>query len=88
MLTRRIFLWTLAFSVAVVTGCTTDTNPGGSANLPDAAGLLAESSSALRDVRSAHFTMTVTGSIPGISVQTAEGDLTREGGPAGGAKAR
>lgn len=86
MLTRRIFLGTLAFSVAVVAGCTTDTNPGGSANLPDAAGLLAESASALRDIKSAHFTMTVNGSIPGISVQTAEGDLTREGGPAGGAK--
>ena len=86
MLTRRIFLGTLAFSAAVVTGCTTDTTPGETANLPDAARLLGESASAVRDVRSAHFTMTVNGSIPGISVQTAEGDLTREGGPAGGAK--
>lgn len=84
---RRILLVTLALTAAVATACSSEDPPaGGDGNLPDAAGLLKDASAATADIRSAHFTLAVNGEIPGLSVKKAEGDLTREGGPAGAAK--
>jgi lipoprotein LprG len=87
MVTRRIVLLTLVLATALVTGCTSsDDPPASSGSLPDGADLLRDGATATRDIKSAHFTLTVNGTVPGLSVQSAEGDLTREGGPAGAAK--
>lgn len=82
---RRILLATLAFTAAAVTACSSDDPPADS-SLPDGAGLLRDAAASTADINSAHFTLQVNGKVPGLSVQSAEGDLTREGGPAGAAK--
>jgi lipoprotein LprG len=83
---RRILLVTLALTAAVATACSSDEPAAGDGTLPGAAGLLKDSAASTADIRSAHFTLAVNGEIPGLSVKSAEGDLTREGGPAGAAK--
>lgn len=83
---RRILLVTLALAAAVATACSSDDPPADNGSLPDGAGLLKDAAAATAEVRSAHFTLTVNGEVPGLSVKNAEGDLTREGGPAGAAK--
>lgn len=82
---RRILLVTLALTAAVTTACSSD-EPASDGNLPDAAGLLNDAAASTADIRSAHFTLAVNGEIPGLSVKSAEGDLTREGGAGGAAK--
>lgn len=82
---RRILLVTLALTAAVTTACSSD-EPASDGNLPDAAGLLNDAAASTADIRSAHFTLAVNGEIPGLSVKSAEGDLTREGGTGGAAK--
>lgn len=73
-----------ALVLVAVSGCTSD--PAPTSDLPQAKSLLSEASTAFSEVRSATFTLRVNGTIDGISVQSADGELTREGGPAGGAK--
>lgn len=85
MPTRRSFLGALAafaIAVPVLAGCSS----GSTEELPDAATLLDESAAATRAITSAHFTLDVQGEIEGITVQTAEGDLTRAGSEGDGAK--
>jgi lipoprotein LprG len=82
---RRILLVTLALTAAVATACSSE-EPAGGGDLPDAAGLLNDAAASTADITSAHFTLAVNGEIPGLSVKSAEGDLTREGGPSGAAK--
>lgn len=86
---RRILLVTLALTTAITTGftaaCSSADSPGDS-SLPDGGQLLEQSAAATADVKSAHFTLQVNGEVPGLSVKKADGDLTREGGPAGAAK--
>ncbi len=88
MVTRRIFLGALALAGVLVSGCTSSDDPpaGATSTLPDAASLLRDSAAVTRDIKSAHFTLKVNGTVAAIPVQNAEGDLTREGGPAGAAK--
>ncbi|HVK24867.1 MAG TPA: LppX_LprAFG lipoprotein [Actinokineospora sp.] len=87
MVTRRIFLGALALTAALAAGCTSDDSGGGdTSGLPDGATLMKDAAAATRDIRSAHFTLKVNGSVSAIPVQNAEGDLTREGGPSGAAK--
>ncbi|SDJ45715.1 lipoprotein LprG [Actinokineospora alba] len=86
MVTRRIFLGALALTAALAAGCTSDTDAPGGASLPDGAALMKDAAAATRDVRSAHFSLKVNGTVAAIPVQNAEGDLTREGGPSGAAK--
>jgi lipoprotein LprG len=82
---RRILLATLALTAAVATACSSDdTAPNGS--LPDGADLLKDAATAAADISSTHFTLQVNGEVPGLPVKSAEGDLTREGGPKGAAK--
>jgi len=83
---RRILLVTLALTAAVATACSSDDPPADNGSQPDAAALLKDAAAATADIRSAHFTLKVNGKVPGLSVQQAEGDLTRDGGPAGAAK--
>jgi lipoprotein LprG len=82
---RRILLGLLAVVAATAAGCSDDP-PASTGPLPDAASVLADAANATKDIRSAHFTLTVNGDLPDIPVNRAEGDLTREGGPSGAAK--
>ncbi|HEV2780165.1 MAG TPA: LppX_LprAFG lipoprotein [Actinophytocola sp.] len=84
MVLRRILIGSLALVASVATACTDD--PSASAPGPDAASLLRDAAGATRNIRSAHFTLKVDGQLPGVPVHSAEGDLTREGGPSGAAK--
>ncbi|CRK61855.1 possible lipoprotein [Alloactinosynnema sp. L-07] len=86
MVTRRILLGALALAAALTAGCTSDDSGGGTGGLPDGAALMKDAAAATRDIRSAHFSLKVNGSVSAIPVQNAEGDLTREGGPSGAAK--
>ena len=83
---RRILLATLALTAAVATACSSDDPPADNGSLPDGAALLKDAAASTADITSAHFTL--TGQRRGArSVRAeADGDLTREGGPAGAAK--
>jgi lipoprotein LprG len=83
MVMRR-FLVALLASLATVTSCSSDDGGGGS--LPDAGGLLKAATKSTSNIRTAHFTLTVNGKVPGLDVQSAEGDLKRDGGKSGSAK--
>ncbi|MFC4853940.1 LppX_LprAFG lipoprotein [Actinophytocola glycyrrhizae] len=83
---RRILLVTLALTAAVATACSSDDPPAGDGNLPDGTELLRDAAASMADVGSAHFALKVNGELPELSVKSAEGDLTREGGSGGAAK--
>jgi lipoprotein LprG len=83
---RRILLVSLALTAAVATACTSDDTPANGGSLPEGAGLLKDAAASTADVKTAHFTLTVNGTVPDLPVKNAEGDLTREGGEGGGAK--
>jgi lipoprotein LprG len=84
MVMRRYLVVLLASLATVLSACTSDGGEGGS--LPDAAGLLEDAAKSTAAIKSAHFTLTVNGKVPGLDVQSAEGDLTREDGGAGAAQ--
>ncbi|GAB3475195.1 LppX_LprAFG lipoprotein [Amycolatopsis cihanbeyliensis] len=84
MFTRRILAGALALGLAVVAGCSSD-EPADE-QLPDGPLLIEAAATAMGSVNSAHFGIEVRGDIPGLSVRGLEGDLTKEGGPSGGAK--
>src|SRR5262245_51580219 len=68
----------LALIAAGTGACTTKkATPG--AQLPDAGGLLISSQLAMRQVQTVHGTIDVTGSISGLGLHRADGQLTREG---------
>ncbi|OLF08890.1 LppX_LprAFG lipoprotein [Actinophytocola xanthii] len=83
-MTRRILSALLALAVAATTACTSDDSGGDS--LPDGAGLLKDAAATTAEITSAHFTLAVNGDVPGLDVDKAEGDLTREGGGSGAAR--
>ena len=92
MFTRRALLGALAVTTALTlaTGCT-DSGSGSAGKteqLPDGASLLAKSAQTMKSVQSTHFKITVDGDLGGISVQSAEGDLTQSGSAAGNAKVK
>ncbi|WP_020523280.1 LppX_LprAFG lipoprotein [Catelliglobosispora koreensis] len=70
------------FAVAL-SGCTKKNESPAPSELPAGATLMAEGDKAMSDVKSAHFTLTVDGTIDGLTVSKAEGDLTREGNAKG-----
>lgn len=80
MLLRRVVLGMLA--IVAVAGCSNDNPPAGGGS-QDAAALLRDSAAATKDIKSAHFTVKVNGSINGLSVHSAQGDLTKEGAAKG-----
>ncbi|OXM62715.1 LppX_LprAFG lipoprotein [Amycolatopsis vastitatis] len=80
MILRRTLLTAMALSAAIVTGCSSS----GDAALPDAGALLKDSAQAAGGVTSTHFTLKVNGTVPGLSVHSLDGDLTKANG--GGAK--
>jgi lipoprotein LprG len=85
MLLRRVLLGMLTLLAVLGAGCSND-NKAPAAGGQDGAALLRDSANAMKDVKSAHFTLKVNGSINGLSVHSAQGDLTKEGGPSGAAK--
>lgn len=86
MVMRRFLVTLLAVLATALSACTSDAGDGEGSSLPDAAGLLTDAAKSTADIESAHFTLTVNGKVPGLDVQSAEGDLTREGGKAGAAQ--
>ncbi|MFI6027854.1 LppX_LprAFG lipoprotein [Amycolatopsis magusensis] len=84
MLMRRILLGALALAVTATTGCSSD-EPDTS-SFPPAEQLVQEATAATSAIRSTHFSLQVNGSVTGLSVQSLDGDLTKEGGPTGAAK--
>jgi lipoprotein LprG len=71
--------------VALVAGCTS----GGSANtanLPAASALLTNAGSSTRAVSSVHFSIVVNGTLAGVPIQNADGDLNAQGQAKGTAK--
>jgi lipoprotein LprG len=80
MVLRRIVLGAVLLVAAA--GCSSN-NQSSNANLPDAGSLLSESAAATKNISSAHFTLKVNGTIPGLSVHNAEGDLTKAGAAKG-----
>ncbi|SFB33720.1 lipoprotein LprG [Amycolatopsis marina] len=84
MISRRILLGAFALAIAATTGCSSDEAPQG--QLPDASGLLEQAATATAGITSTHFSLQVNGTVPGLSVQNLEGDLTTEGGPSGAAQ--
>jgi lipoprotein LprG len=86
MVMRRYLVVLLASFATVLSACTSDGGGEEGKSLPDAAGLLKDAATSTAAIKSAHFTLTVNGKVPGLDVQSAEGDLTREGGDSGAAK--
>lgn len=71
--------------VGMVAGCTS----GGSAsttNLPAAATLLGNAASSMRTVSTVHFSIVVNGTMAGVPIQNADGDLNAQGQAKGNAK--
>jgi lipoprotein LprG len=71
----------------LVTGCSDDP-PAASPTSADGAAVLKDSATAAKEIKSAHFTLKIDGEIPSLSVHSAEGDLSTEGGPSGSAKGK
>lgn len=84
MVMRRFLVASLALVAAVVTACSDD--GGDDSSLPAGGELMSDAAASTAKITSAHFTLTVNGEVPGLTVQSAEGDLTREGGGSGAAK--
>jgi lipoprotein LprG len=77
-----------ALGLIAVSGCTSS-NSGSNTNnaqLPDGASLLKDAAEASKPINSAHFTMAVTGQVPGLPVQQLDGDLNKAGDAKGTAK--
>lgn len=90
MKTRRAFTGLLvaaATSLLTLAGCSsTSTTATPTAAALTAPEVLAKSASAMGEVRSTSFTITVDGQLPAVTVQSAQGDLTAAGAAQGTAK--
>ncbi len=64
----------LGTAVALVAGCSSGSNS--SETLPDAAGLLQQSSQTTKNLKSGHLDITVNGTIEGLPIKKLTGDLT------------
>jgi lipoprotein LprG len=77
---------TRALAIAVGTGtlavalsaCTT-ASKASTANLPPAADLITASQTAMSGVQTVHFSIGVKGTLPGVPISAAQGDLTKTG---------
>jgi lipoprotein LprG len=88
MVKRRSLAGALVLTTVLLAGCS---GGGGaaapaSAPLPDAAPLVAASAKSVGAITTAHLTLAVTGTIPGLSVQSVDGDLTKAGDAKGSGK--
>lgn len=70
----------LVGTVLVCTAACTGGSPGSpTGSLPDGAGLLRESAKAMSELKTVRFDLAVDGTIPGVAIRSAEGELTRDG---------
>ncbi|MEU3275347.1 LppX_LprAFG lipoprotein [Saccharomonospora sp. NPDC006951] len=80
MVSRRIALL-VVLVIGMLGGCTP--SPDTSGPLPEGRGLVDESATALRDLRSVHFQVSLSGTVPGLSIREVDGVATRQGGEYG-----
>jgi lipoprotein LprG len=89
-LTRRglAVLAGATLAIGALAGCThkKDTASTDSGPLPAASDLMSQSEQVMSSLSSAHFTIDVKGTLPGVPLQSAQGDLTKEGNAKGTAK--
>ena len=83
MLRARLAALVLIGAIALA-GCSSGgdsptTTSSTAAPVPAAADVMASAATAMRAVTSAHFHLTITGTLPDVPVQSAEGDLTSSG---------
>jgi lipoprotein LprG len=78
-------LVSLAALVVSVAGCTSG-GSSDSGSLPAAATLLHNSGASMRSVTSVHFGIAVNGTLSGVPIQNADGDLNKQGQAKGNAK--
>jgi lipoprotein LprG len=81
----RIVVGLVVGLALVVAGCSS----GGSsstANLPAASSLLSTAGASMRSVTSVHFSIVVNGTLSGVPIQNADGDLNAQGDAKGNAK--
>lgn len=85
LMTRRgvAVLAGAALAVSVLGGCTHKQPAAASGPLPAASDLVTQSEQAMSDLQSVHFSIDVKGTLPGLPLQSAQGDLTREGNAKG-----
>jgi lipoprotein LprG len=83
MVKRLVMLGVLG--LVAISGCSSTSTPD-SAPLPDGATLVKDAATASKAFTSAHFTMKVTGSVPGLPVKELDGDLNKAGDAKGNAK--
>lgn len=76
----------LSVFAIVLTGCSKKNNQAKPSELPSGTQLMSEGAKAMGEVKTVHFTIGVTGKINGLTIQGAEGDLTKEGNAKGKAK--
>ncbi|HVV18512.1 MAG TPA: LppX_LprAFG lipoprotein [Pseudonocardiaceae bacterium] len=81
---RRVLLFGSVLLAVLVAGCTS--GDSGTADLPAASGLLTDSGTAMKGVTSVHFTIAVDGTLAGVPIQNADGDLNAQGQAKGNAK--
>lgn len=62
-----------------VSACSNKSSPQPQASLPAAADLMSKSETAMTNVQTVHFVLTIDGSLPNIPISKAEGDLTKAG---------
>lgn len=86
MFTRRSLLGALAVTAALLSGCSSHDSATPAGPFPDGAGLLKDAATATGSITSTHFTVQTNGTVPGLSVQNLDGDLTKQGAPSGSAK--
>ncbi|HEX5404292.1 MAG TPA: LppX_LprAFG lipoprotein [Pseudonocardiaceae bacterium] len=79
---RPRLLVVLGLLAVLIAGCSSS----GSANLPAASTLLSDSGAAMRAVTSVHFSITVNGTLAGVPIQNADGDLNAQGQAKGNAR--
>jgi lipoprotein LprG len=76
-----------ALAVSVLGGCThkKEATTSSSQPLPAASDLMTQSEQAMSNLSSVHFGIDVKGTLPGLPLQSAQGDLTKEGNAKGSA---
>lgn len=75
---RHALVGVVALTTAATTACSSD-DRASAEDLPAAPALVDEAAGAARGIESAHVTLDVEGSLPGVPVRSIEGDLTGEG---------
>lgn len=76
----------LSVFAIVLTGCGKKDKEANPSELPAGTQLMADGAKAMSEVKTVHFAINVTGKIEGVSIQQAEGDLTKDGSAKGTAK--